>query len=96
MVGPLMWLLNYDGLLLIPLPPGCCITGFADDVGLTVEASTLEDLTGLVRDCTGRINGWLAEHGLYLALHKTEWTFLNREENYKRSPLMGGALKEGG
>lgn len=78
-IGPLLWLLNYDGLLLVPLPPGCCITGFADDVGFTIVAATLEELTRLVRECTGVINRWLTDHGLELALQKSEWTFLNRK-----------------
>lgn len=78
-IGPLLWLLNYDGLLTTPLPSGCNITGFAEDVGLTVEASILEELKDRVEECTGRINRWLATHGLDIAVQKTEWTFLNKK-----------------
>lgn len=51
--------------------------GFAGDVGLTVEARTLDELEDGVRQCTALIRGWLEEHGLRLALQKTEWTMLN-------------------
>lgn len=76
-IGLLLWILYCDELLITPLPAGCAMTGFADDVGLTVEAITLDQLEALVQQCTALISGWLAERGLNLALQKTEWTFFN-------------------
>ncbi|XP_070144861.1 uncharacterized protein [Drosophila kikkawai] len=71
-LGPILWNVMYDGVLRLPLPPGCAVVGFADDIALvTVE----KHLTEVSTKCSRAIDilmSWLADNGLSLAEHKTE------------------------
>ncbi|XP_045539744.1 uncharacterized protein LOC123722321 [Papilio machaon] len=42
--GPILWNMILDELLDLPLPPGCHIQAFADDVPLIVSAKTVDDI----------------------------------------------------
>lgn len=72
-----MWLLYYDPILEIPLPRGCTLYGFADDVGMVVSANILEGLKTAIAAATDSLTQWLGDHGLRMALDKTEIAFLN-------------------
>lgn len=84
-LGPDLWNLLYDDLLKIRLPEGTEIIAFADDVAVvcTAEVPFLleERLVTAMRD----IVSWMEDHGLELALEKTEAiVFTNR---YKRNTM---------
>lgn len=51
-IGPLLWLISYDPVFRVRLPPGCRLFGFADDIGMVVSATTLAGLHAAVRAAT--------------------------------------------
>lgn len=76
-IGPLIWILIYEGLLKIPVQVGCKLNRFANDVGMMVTATALEQLRISVIEAMNCISQWLTDHGLELALNKTEYASLN-------------------
>lgn len=78
-IGPLLWLIYYDPILRLQMPSGCQLTGFVDDLGLTITAADLETLQAGAQEATRAIQTWLANHGLELSVHKTEWTMLTNK-----------------
>lgn len=78
-IGPLLWLIYYDPVLRQRMPTGCQLTGFVDDLGLTIVVADLETLEAGVREATQTIQEWLTSHDLELAIPKTEWTFLTNK-----------------
>lgn len=78
-LGPLLWNLMYDDLLRLDLPEGTTIIGFADDVGIVVEARNTKLLELRTNDALRKVGGWLTANGLEAAAHKTECVLLTRK-----------------
>lgn len=71
-LGPLLWIIMYNALLLLQLPKGVTIVAFADDAALIVIAKFLEQITALFGEAIVKIKEWMFSVGLQLAAHKTE------------------------
>lgn len=71
-LGPDLWNTAYDSLLRTKMPEDTLLVGYADDIAVrNVELAQLK-LNQVVRT----VNGWMADHGLLLALEKTEIVIL--------------------
>lgn len=71
-IGPLLWITLYDGVLRLPVPRGVNIVGYADDIAVTIVAKELLDIQATATNVTKKIKTWLEKTGLELAAHKTE------------------------
>jgi len=71
-LGPLLWIIMYNSLLLLQLPKGVSIVAFADDAALIIIAKFLEQITALFGEAFVKIKEWMSSVGLQLAAHKTE------------------------
>lgn len=76
-LGPCLWNLMYDEILRLPMPEGVSLTGFADDVVMTVVCTTLHQCKRNIEDAVRRIELWMASVGLELASHKTEYIIVS-------------------
>lgn len=90
-LGPLLWNLMYDDLLRLETTEGTTIIGFADDVGIVVEASTTTLLEVRMNDSLTKVEEWLTANGLEAAAHKTECVLLTRKRLFTPPVIyMGG------
>lgn len=71
-LGPDLWNAYYDKIFRIPMPDGCFLNGYADDIAAIIEARDLEHAKLLLSRMMLRILEALAELGLELALEKIE------------------------
>lgn len=70
-LGPYLWNLGFDDFLAIPLPPGCTLTGYADDGLLLLQANTRSRLESLADTCLSLISSWGERNRLLFAPQKT-------------------------
>lgn len=71
-LGPTLWNVTYNEVFNLGLPEGADLTGYADDLALTIEAKT-EALLELRANAALRIiNNWLKKQSLELAAQKSE------------------------
>lgn len=71
-LGPTLWNILYNGVLELELPEGCEATGYADDLGIKVEARTAEDLKVKAEDAFERVARWFRRNHIELEPTKTE------------------------
>ncbi|XP_070141062.1 uncharacterized protein [Drosophila kikkawai] len=71
-LGPLLWNVMYDDILRLPLPEGCSVIGFADDIALVTVEKHLSDVSTKCSHAIDILMSWLADNGLSLAEQKTE------------------------
>ena len=57
----------------VHLPEGVSLIGYADDVALTVTGRDMQETQERLNLVMRRINLWMGEHGLQLAIPKTEF-----------------------
>ena len=79
-MGPDFWIASYDGLLRLDMPKGAFLVGYADDVAVVVEARNADLAQLILCQVMIRVTRWMTEHGLSLALAKTEVVLLTRKE----------------
>lgn len=77
-LGPDLWNLLYDDLMKLALPPDVQIIAFADDVVVISTASVPFILEEQLGQSYQDIDTWMVEHGLLLAVEKTEAIVLTR------------------
>ncbi|CAD7086205.1 unnamed protein product [Hermetia illucens] len=77
-LGPLLWLIMYNGVLTLRLPSGVTTIGFADDIGVTIVAKHLDEIEIYANEAIWEINSWLKKSGLSLAEHKTELVLISK------------------
>lgn len=77
-LGSDLWNVSYDGILRIELPWGVIIVGYADDIAIVIIARNIEQAQLVLSIVIGRIWDWLREHGLDLAIPKSELLLLTR------------------
>ncbi|KAG7196556.1 hypothetical protein KM043_016491 [Ampulex compressa] len=82
-LGPLLWIIFYDGLLRLQLPEGISTVAFADDMSLVVVGKSIEEIEYLGDVSVEVVVGWLRYHGLHLATEKTEALLLCRTRTRK-------------
>lgn len=71
-LGPLLWIIMYDGVLRLRLPKGVKIIGFADDIAIVVVAKDTEQVRVAANEAIAQVRQWLTSAGLALAEQKTE------------------------
>ena len=62
----------------VHLPVGVSLIGYADDVALTITGGDMQETQERLNLVKRRINLWMGEHGLPLAIPKTEIVLLTR------------------
>lgn len=88
-LGPLLWNILFDDVLSLPLPPGCTLVAYADDLLLLVGASSRAGLELVATDALERILKWGILNRLTFAPSKTEALLLkgsNRINTKNRPP----------
>lgn len=78
-LGPDFWNALYDGLLRAEMPEEAFLVGYADDIAAVIVARSSELAQLRLNQVMRRINTWMSEHGLQLALAKTEIVLLTRK-----------------
>lgn len=77
-LGPDLWNVTYDSLLRLEIPSNASLVAYADDVAAVIveRSADLAQLT--LNQVMRRVDRWMTEHGLTLALDKTEVLMLTR------------------
>lgn len=78
-LGPDFWNVMYDGLLRLDMPTDTCLTAYADDVAAVITARDTHLAQLKLNQVMRRVNSWMTDHGLQLALQKTELLLLTRK-----------------
>lgn len=89
-LGPDLWNASYDDLLRMEMPEETVLVGYADDVAALIPARDVEQAQLKLNQVMRRINGWMDEHGLSLALSKTEIVILTRKRIATIIPMRVG------
>lgn len=71
-LGPLLWIIMYDGVLRLNLPKGVQIIGFADDIAIVTVAKHIHEVEAATNEAIRLVRQWLENAGLSLADHKSE------------------------
>lgn len=70
-LGPLLWILAYDGVLNIEYPDGVEPIAFSDDLALVVVGKAVEEEQHKISMLVMRVTEWMNGQGLTLAIQKT-------------------------
>lgn len=79
-LGPDLWNIAYDGLLRQEMPEGTFLVGYADDAAVVIVERTVELVQVRLNQVMRRVVSWMENHGLELAMKKTEMVLLTRKE----------------
>ncbi|XP_052901358.1 uncharacterized protein LOC128307518 [Anopheles moucheti] len=90
-LGPTLWNVMYDGVLTLALPPGAQLTGFADDIALTVTGESIEEVELLATDAVGRIDEWMKSVRLEIAHAKPEFILISSHKEVQKASIMVGS-----
>ena len=71
-LGPELWNISYHGVLRMDMPVDTSFVGYAVDVAAIIMARDLEGAQMKLNQVMRRVSQWMADHGLSLAVHKTE------------------------
>ena len=90
-LGPLLWNVMYNGVLVLPVPKEATIIGFADDLAVVVVAKQPEDVEMYANETISAIKAWLEMVQLDLAEQKTEAVLItNRRKRNTINIRVGG------
>lgn len=89
-LGPNLWNIAYDGLLRLDIPDETRLVGYADDVAALITARTAELAQHKLNQVMRRVNAWMTDHGLSLAVNKTEIVVLTKRRIDTILPMMVG------
>ena len=73
------------------MPKGAFLVGYADDVAVVLEAQNADLVQLILCQVMTRVTRWMTEHGLSLALAKTEVVLLTRKEIPTILPMYVGS-----
>lgn len=76
-LGPLLWVIAYDGILRLPVPRGCRAFCFADDTMLVVRGESAAQIRERSGEALKRIEGKLTSLGLKISIAKTNVLLIN-------------------
>ena len=79
-MGPLLFILAFDGIFRVPLSEGSLLVGYADDVTYTKAVMHDCDLDTINEDL-GCITSWISTHGLRLNLSKVKQLVISRKKH---------------
>lgn len=74
--GPELWSASYDGILRLDSPKSASIVGYADDIVAIILAKDVGVAQNILNVVMRRINIWMENHSLSLALQKSETIIL--------------------
>ena len=94
-VGPLVWNVMYDDFLLMDLPAGTSIIGFADDALVVCAADDVGILELNINESLRRAKRWLDSRGLKMASEKTEALLVMDRRSFEYSRIVLGVLRLG-
>ena len=83
-LGPDLWNAQYNSLLEMEMPDGVELVGYADDVAVLIEARNSNLAQFKLNQTMRRVQTWMSNHGLQLAMAKTEIVMLTK----RRIPTM--------
>ena len=89
-LGPDLWNVAYDSLLRSEMPEETVLVGYADDVAALIAARNVEMAQLKLNQVMRVVNNWMANHGLSLALSKTEIVILTKKRIDTVVPLRVG------
>jgi len=89
---PLLWNTMYDGVLRLPAPANVHVTGFADDVDITIVAKTIAEVEDMANTAVRKVESWLSLAGLQLAAHKTEAVLISSRQLVETAKLTVGGV----
>lgn len=77
-LGPDLWNISYDSLLRLEMPRDVFLVGYADDVAAVIVSRNLDLAQLSLNQVMRRVNEWMEQHGLSLAMAKTEIVLLTK------------------
>jgi len=82
----------YDGVLRHPMPANVHVTGFADDVTITIVTKTTAEVENMANTAVRKVELWLSLAGLQLAAHKTEAVLISSRKLVETVRLTVGGV----
>lgn len=77
-LGPDLWVIEYDGLLRVEMPSGVYLVAYVDDAAIVITARTMELAQFALDQAMRRVLEWMRSHGLQLVIPTTEIVMLTR------------------
>ena len=78
-LGPELWNIMYDGILRMDMPNGAFLIGYADDIAGVITARNTVEAQRTLNQVMLRTQAWMSNHGLKLAIEKTELLILTKK-----------------
>ena len=94
-LGPLLWNVQYDGILRLELPQEVETIGYADDLALVVTAKGKIELETKANEAIHLVTEWIEDRGLSVAPQKTEAVLLAGRRKVKEASEGGKCESEG-
>jgi len=82
----------YDGVLRLPMPAKVHVTGFADDVAITIVAKTIAEVEDMANTVVRKVESWLSLAGLQLSAHKKEAVLISSRQLVEMAKLTVGGV----
>ncbi|KAH8350309.1 hypothetical protein KR084_011676, partial [Drosophila pseudotakahashii] len=79
-------------VLRLPMPANVHVTGFADDVAITIVAKTTAEVEYMANTAVRKVESWLSLAGLQLAAHKTEAVLISSRQLVETAKLTVGGV----
>ena len=89
-LGPELWNIAYDGVLRMDMPVDTSLVGYADDVAAIIASRDLEGAQMKLNQVMRRVSQWMVDHGLSLAVQKTEIVVLTTRRMDTIVPIQVG------
>ena len=89
-LGPLLWIIMHNALLLMRLPQRVSLTAFAYDVAIEIVAKILEEIIASFGQVFSEIRRWMTSIGLQLAEHKMEALLVSSRKTMEMMTLRAG------
>ena len=90
-LSPDLWNVSYDDILRMGMPDDAYLTGYADEVLAVMAARTTEKLQWKLNQVTRRVSTWMDDHGLNLAMEKTELVLITKKHIPTQIPMQVGS-----
>lgn len=89
-LGPDLWNASYDGVLRVDVPEETVLVGYADDIAALIAARDIEEAQLKLNKVMRAVNDWMGDHGLSLALNKTEIVIITKKRINTLMPMHVG------
>jgi hypothetical protein len=90
-LGPSLWNVSYDSLLRTEMPHGTFLVGYADDVAAVITERDAQLAQWRLNQVMRLVEDWMKDHGLQLAVSKTEIVMLTRRRIPTIIPMWVGS-----